>query len=93
MTRPDDIPEDVWDRAADFAHEIGTHSGYGIHGDVVDHHSAMTACARAILAERERCANIATAELRNMGALMSNPPQSAAAWDIRNAIRAGIPCP
>jgi hypothetical protein len=28
----------------------------------------------------------ATKELRNTGQLMSNPPQSAAAWDIRNAI-------
>lgn len=49
--------------------------------------------AYAILMERERCARIAQLELRNTGLLMSNPPQSSAAWDIRNAINAGVPAP
>ncbi|WP_246679531.1 MULTISPECIES: hypothetical protein [unclassified Mesorhizobium] len=45
--------------------------------------------ADAILAERKRCADIATANLRNTGQLLSSPPQSGAAWDIRNAILSG----
>jgi hypothetical protein len=47
------------------------------------------AIARAILAERKRCADIATAELRNTSQLLSNQPLSSAAWDIRNAIESG----
>ena len=39
-------------------------------------------------AEREACAEIAEKEMRNTAMLTSNPPKSAAAWDIRNAIRA-----
>ncbi len=42
--------------------------------------------ARALHAERERCARIAEGELRNVGLVLSNPPKSSAAWDIRNAI-------
>lgn len=43
---------------------------------------------RAAAAEREACAEIAEKEMRNTAMLTSNPPKSAAAWDIRNAIRA-----
>jgi len=51
------------------------------------------AITAAVAAEREACADIATAELRNVGMLLSSPPQSSAAWDIRNAIRArSTPC-
>lgn len=39
-------------------------------------------------AEREACEEIATNNMRNTVMLISNPPKSAAAWDIRNAIRA-----
>jgi hypothetical protein len=44
MSRPNDIPEDVWEAAAKFW------AGDG---------SERAAVARAILAERERCADIA----------------------------------
>ena len=39
-------------------------------------------------AEREACAEIAEKEMRNTAMLTSYPPKSAAAWNIRNAIRA-----
>ena len=38
--------------------------------------------------ERDACYEIAQSELRNMSALMSNPPKSAAAWEIACRIRA-----
>ena len=38
--------------------------------------------------ERDACYEIAQSELRNMSALMSNPPKSAAAWEIACGIRA-----
>ncbi len=41
------------------------------------------ACERKGLAQ---VIPIAKGELRNTGVLLSNPPQSSAAWDIRNAI-------
>lgn len=41
------------------------------------------ACERKGLAE---AATIAGSELRNTSYLLTNPPKSAAAWDIRNAI-------
>lgn len=47
------------------------------------------AIARAILAERKRCAEIATAHLSDTSQLLSNPPKSGAAWAIRNAINSG----
>lgn len=92
MNRPYDIPEDVWDRAADFAHEIGTHSGYGIYGDVVDHQSAMTAVARAILAERERCAQRVLSYAGEAGE-QNDPPEIRHLSAIVRAIRVGTPCP
>ena len=46
------------------------------------HFAAMVAAA-----EREACAEIAEKEMRNTTVLTSNPPKSAAAWNIRNAIR------
>lgn len=44
----------------------------------------------AIISKRERdaCYEIAQSELRNMSALMSNPPKSSAAWEIANLIQA-----
>ena len=38
--------------------------------------------------ERDACYEIAQSELRNMSALMSNPPKSAAAWEIACRIQA-----
>ena len=38
--------------------------------------------------ERDACYEIAQSELRNMSALMSNPPKSAAAWEIARRIQA-----
>ncbi|MBZ9973542.1 hypothetical protein LB521_27595 [Mesorhizobium sp. BR-1-1-8] len=52
-------------------------------------HGHSGAVARAILAERKRCADIATANLRNVSQMLSSPPKSGAAWDIRNAINSG----
>lgn len=44
----------------------------------------------AIIAKHERdaCYEIAQSELRNMSALMSNPPKSGAAWEIARRIQA-----
>lgn len=39
-------------------------------------------------AEREACAKVCEAELGNTMMLASNPPQSSAAWNAMNAIRA-----
>ena len=43
---------------------------------------------RLIEAEREACSEIADQHRNNMQFLASNPPQSAAAYDIAKAIRA-----
>lgn len=45
------------------------------------------ACERKGLAE---AVTVAAGELRNTSQLMSNPPQSSAAWDIRNALNKKI---
>ena len=47
-------------------------------------------CFAAIISKHERdaCYEIAQSELRNMSALMSDLPKSAAAWEIANRIRA-----
>jgi hypothetical protein len=45
--------------------------------------------ADALRAERKRCADMATKQLRNRTMLMCNQPMSGAAWDIRNAINSG----
>ena len=44
----------------------------------------------AIISKRERdaCYEIAKSQLDNMSMLMSNPPKSAAAWEIANRIQA-----
>ena len=52
-------------------------------GEALERFAALVAKA-----EREACAEIAEKEMRNTAMLTSNPPKSAAAWDIRNAIRA-----
>lgn len=59
MTKPDDIPQDVWDAAEDafdtlLCNDIqasGTAAQFRI--------DSITPVARAILAERERCARLA----------------------------------
>lgn len=63
MSKPDDIPQDVWDRAA-----------------MLWGHEARIGIARAIMAERERCA--AAAEQR--GKELREP---AIGSDIGNTIR------
>ena len=47
-------------------------------------------CFAAIISKHERdsCYEIAQSQLRNMSALMSNPPKSAAAWEIACRIQA-----
>lgn len=49
MTKPDDIPQDVWDAAV-----------AEVTGD--DTRLSLVVISRAILAERERCAKVADAE-------------------------------
>lgn len=44
-----------------------------------------------VAAEREACAKVADAELRNTMSLMSYPAKSSAAWNIANTIRARTP--
>ena len=44
----------------------------------------------AVVAALTEAAECCTAQLRNTAMLMSNPPQSSAAWDARNAILALI---
>lgn len=52
MTKPDDIPQDVWDAANDMAAEWLMPGGEG-------HTMASNDIARAIMAEREACALVA----------------------------------
>jgi hypothetical protein len=78
MSKPEDIPLNVWENAE-----------YHIWSNI----SSTEAVARAILAERERCSKIARSVLHETALLMSNPPQSAAAWGIMNAINAGTVVP
>lgn len=83
MGKPEDIPQDVWEVARKVWLAIRRPEHTGV--------LPSEAIARAILAERERCAKVAGNELRNTALLMSNPPKSSAAWDIRNAILSGEP--
>ena len=53
MQKPDDIPEDVWETASEC---VGVGGGYELRGVL---HTQRTDIARAILAERERCAKVA----------------------------------
>lgn len=89
MSKPEDIPQDIWDSAYETLHPL-VREQYEISPFSQVQHYGI---ARAILAERERCSKIAGSELRNTSMLMSNPPKSGAAWDIRNAIDAGTPAP
>lgn len=64
MTKPDDIPQDVWDRADDLAfYDPATEGRDGS----LNRYKLREAIARAIMAakaeEREACAGIADAEL------------------------------
>lgn len=87
--RPDWCPADVWGVAEEYT--VGLRLSIDL--DAYNYPIVLEATAHAILAERERCSKIAGSELRNRSMLMSNPPQSGAAWDIRNAIDAGTPAP
>jgi hypothetical protein len=55
MSKPDDIPQDVWDDAARAFYATGTHD---LPSPIMEYDIQVIA-AVAILAERERCANIA----------------------------------
>lgn len=59
MSRPEDIPEDVWAVAMGLAAEL--RSAVVWHSNSANEVIA-TALARVRLAERERCANVATYE-------------------------------
>jgi hypothetical protein len=54
--RPDWCPQDVWEKAERHAGDIDVWTG--ICGSGVDSQSEMVSLARAILAERERCAAV-----------------------------------
>jgi hypothetical protein len=56
VTKPDDIPQDVWDVARK---ETG---GWMAAGESESNDALVKSVARAILAERERCAVVAYAE-------------------------------
>lgn len=81
MTKPDDIPQDVWDAANRALEPVaGTYA------------SAQGTIARAIMAEREACVEFACATARNMPV----PSEFSQAWregyraaslDITRAIR------
>lgn len=79
MTKPDDIPQDVWAKAQEVALDIHVDK-YG----VLDFDGAEIAISRAILAakseEREECAKIAFRVAQHV---------NASADDIANAIRLG----
>jgi hypothetical protein len=77
MTRPDWCPQDVWEKAVCY-----------LVVDVQDH----KAIARAILAERERCAQRVLAYAGDAGE-QNDPPEIRHLAAIVRAIRAGTPCP
>lgn len=61
MIRPDDVPDDVWQKAVDWltipeADRVGNTLGYFLAPYEI---KGCTIIARAILAERERCAKVA----------------------------------
>lgn len=56
MSKPDDIPQDVWDAAEKPAFRVKMDAAAGQWWDI---HPTI---ARAIMAERERCANVAEAD-------------------------------
>ena len=92
---PDDVVEDVLVGALYCACDVP-------HDHPMRHKARAALAALApYLAAREAAARIAgreegkaacTAQLRNTSFLLSNPPQSSAAWDARNAI-AALPPP
>jgi hypothetical protein len=73
MTKPDDIPQDVWDKADHLETVIDC-------PDYVPRHTVLI--ARAIMAEREACAQVATDFSDRIGASHFVAVQVAAA--IRN---------
>jgi len=74
-----EIPEDIMKISDNLA---ACSVGEGIGRDILSGN-----IARAILAERDRCAKIAESEKYNTDAQLSLPPQSAAAYAIYQAIR------
>ena len=74
MQKPDDIPEDVWETASEC---VGVGGGYELRGVL---HTQRTDIARAILAERERCAQKAFRVAQHVNATAS---------DVVDAIRGG----
>ncbi len=83
MSKPDDIPQDIWGLARRIWAEMAT-----VNHDAPQKHS-FNDCdeiARAILAERERCAKIASPF-----PLDDDPSDyEKQAWDIRTHITEGI---
>ncbi len=63
MTRPDDIPADIWDAADALATRV--RDAYLDDDDLVLGRPREIA-ARALIAERERCAAVATGEITTL---------------------------
>lgn len=79
MSKPDDIPQDVWDTATELAAEL--RSAVVWHSNSANEVIA-TALARVRLAERERCFGIAALYADHPEVLMRE-----AGCEIANAIR------
>ena len=54
MGKPDDIPQDIWDAASNAVGAAGVYTS-----GTLSHLLLLERVARAIIAERERCANLA----------------------------------
>lgn len=70
MTRPEDIPQDIWDTAFHALHPL-VREQYETSPFAMVQHLGL---ARAILAERERCAQILLTK-------HENHPQDGVNWD------------
>ncbi len=87
------IPDDIAKVAREVFDEIQSSTTFDSSSDYPgiewEAKAGVEAIARAILAERERCANLALAQKRNLAALLTDPPMSAAANWIESQIRSG----
>lgn len=82
------LPVDVWETALATLDGVNvncpTIPGYGVYGSAM-----LTIAARAILAERQRCADVARREAANHHGPFSSQPAYVTAHFIAEAIEAG----
>lgn len=115
MTRPDDIPADVWEATAAHAKDradwlvdavaTSTQNPAFLRGEEEEdtwateaillngEKAIRIAAARAILAERERCANVCDDFASQFPAYPEFDEQHNCARSLAASIRAGTPCP